>query len=385
MSVVSIVVVPLALISCLYSPPPAYVTSDFPTTVTAQGKRIKSGIDHLASIIAAHLLEWDTSPAFVELAIFACDDAPAIAETVNSFCVQNLGAPVARGLFHQSSIGSVTGVTLEDGCSVVIKAHQPERSRQFLQEIVRIQSYLSDNSGLAPRVLAGPLPLGQGLAIVEVFADIGVKADAHRPEIRCALAGGLHGLVEMCDSFVKTTSLGPGVLASAGDALWPTPHSKLFDFVATSRGAEWIDEIAALAHERMIPVGRRVIGHGDWRQEHVRFLGNAPVVAFDWDSLCYEHEPALLGTVTHGFCADWSCTDHRQAPTLDEARAFIRNYEEARGKMFSTDERRLCGACFAYACAYTARCGHAGGKDEREMPGTFQHLAWNERISLLDL
>ena len=147
-----------------------------------RGKRMKSGIDHLASIIAAHLLEWDTSPAFVELAIFACDHAPAIAETVNSFCVQNLGAHVARGLFHQSSIGSVTGVTLEDGRSVVIKAHQPERSRQFLQEIVRIQSYLSDNSGLAPRVLAGPLPLGQGLATVEVFADIGAKADAHRPE-----------------------------------------------------------------------------------------------------------------------------------------------------------------------------------------------------------
>jgi len=92
-----------------------------------------------------------------------------------------------------------------------------------------------------------------------------------------------------------------------------------------------------------------------------------------------------MGTVTHGFCADWSCTDHRQAPTLDEARAFVRDYEEARGKMFSTDERHLCGACFAYACAYTARCGHASGKDEREMSGTFQHLVWNERISLLDL
>jgi hypothetical protein len=350
-----------------------------------RGKRMKSGIDHLASIIAAHLLEWDTSPAFVELAIFAFDDAPAIAESINSFCVRNLGVPVARGLFHQSSIGSVTGVTLEDGRSVVIKAHQPERSRQFLQEVLRIQSHLSDRSGLAPRVLAGPLPLGQGLAIVEMFAGTGAKADAHRPEIRCALAAGLHGLVQMCDPFVKTTSLGPGVLASAGDALWPTPHSKLFDFVATSRGAEWIDEIAALAHERMIPVGRRVIGHGDWRQEHVRFIGNTPVVAFDWDSLCYEHEPALLGAVTHGFCADWSCTDHRQAPTLDEARAFVRDYEEARGKMFSTDERRLCAACFAYACTYTARCGHAGGKDEREMRGTFQHLVWNERISLLDL
>jgi len=135
----------------------------------------------------------------------------------------------------------------------------------------------------------------------------------------------------------------------------------------------------------MAPAGRRVIGHGDWRQEHVRFIGNEPVVAFDWDSLCCELEPALVGAAAHGFCADWSRADRRQAPTLEEARAFKSAYEEARGTMFSSDERRLCGAAFAYACAYTARCGRAGGADERTMDGTFQHLVWNEREKLLDL
>ena len=53
--------------------------------------------------------------------------------------------------------------------------------------------------------------------------------------------------------------------------------------------------------------------------------------------------------------------------------------------MFSANERRLCGAAFTYACAYTARCGHAGGADERKRDGTFQHLVWNEREKLLDL
>lgn len=105
--------------------------------------------------------------------------------------------------------------TLEDGRSVVIKVHQPERSRQFLAEIVRIRSYLSVRGGIATKVLAGPLPLGRGLAIVQAFADIGAKADAHRPEIRSALAGGLHTSVQMCAPLAETTSLGPGVLASA--------------------------------------------------------------------------------------------------------------------------------------------------------------------------
>jgi Phosphotransferase enzyme family len=342
-------------------------------------------IDHLASVIAAHLREWDTSPPFVELAIHASDDAVVIAQAIDRFCRQHLGAPVAKGLFHQSSIGSVTGVTLADGRSVVIKAHQPERSYQSLVEVVRIQSYLAASGVFATEVLAGPLPLGRGLAIVEPFTDVGAKADADRPEIRRALAEGLHTLVRTCDPLVATTTLEPGWIAGAGEALWSTPHSKLFDFSATSRGAEWIDEIAALARGRIAPAGRRVIGHGDWRQEHVRFVGDEPVIAFDWDSLCCGYEPALLGAAAHGFRADWSVDGRRQAPTLDEARAFKRDYEAARGQEFSADERRLCGASFAYACAYTARCGYADGGDAREQPGTFQNLLWSERVSLLEL
>jgi hypothetical protein len=341
--------------------------------------------DRLAAIVAAHLQEWEPSPPFVELAIFECADPYSIAGILNAFCMQNLGCPIAEGLFHQSSVGSVTGIVLDDGRSVVIKAHQPERSHEFLTEVVRVQSYLAEQRVLATEVVAGPLPLGRGYAIVEAFADIGSKADAHRPEIRGALAASLHAIVQTCDPLVEATSLGPGLLTSMGDALWPKPHSKLFDFAATAKGAEWIEDVAERARERMQPVGNRVIGHGDWRAEHVRFLANTPVVAFDWDSLCCEHEPALIGTIAHGFCADWSEDDIRQAPSLDEARAFVRDYERARGKLFSAEERRLCGACLAYASAYTARCSHASGRNEREMPGTFQHLVWMERGALFDL
>jgi hypothetical protein len=60
-----------------------------------------------------------------------------------------------------------------------------------------------------------------------------------------------------------------------------------------------------------------VIGHGDWRAEHVRFLAKTPVVAFDWDSLCCEREPALIGIVANGFCADFSQGDNRQALSPD--------------------------------------------------------------------
>src|SRR6516164_371329 len=104
---------------------------------------MNSGIDQLAAVVEAHLREWAPSPAFVELAIFECADAHSIAGILNSFCIQNLGSPISAGLFHQSSIGSVTGVALEDGRAIVIKAHQPDRSREFLAEVVRVQSHLA--------------------------------------------------------------------------------------------------------------------------------------------------------------------------------------------------------------------------------------------------
>ncbi len=136
----------------------------------------------------------------------------------------------------------------------------------------------------------------------------------------------------------------------------------------------------------MKSTGELVIGHGDWRAEHVRFHGNTPVVAFDWDSLCREYEPALVGHTAHAFCADWTTSTRSPAPTLDEARGFVADYESAHGSSFSGAERRLCGAAFAYSCAYTARCGHTGDAQEKQQqPGSFEALVAEEGLRLLKL
>ena len=75
------------------------------------------GIAHLTSVIAAHLREWEPSPPFVELAIFETSGPQRIAQKLDAFCEEVLGARVVRGLFYQSSIGSVTGVALSDARS----------------------------------------------------------------------------------------------------------------------------------------------------------------------------------------------------------------------------------------------------------------------------
>ena len=173
------------------------------------------GVAHLASVIAAHLREWDPSPPFVEL-VFGTRDANAIALMIDTFCGHVLGAPVAHGLFHQSSIGSVTGVALDDGRRVVIKAHQRQRSRELLVDLARIQNHLSERGLFVPKVIAGPLALGHGHAMVEPFIDVGATANARRPEVCRALAHSLRRIITACETLVASTSLGPGLLSARG-------------------------------------------------------------------------------------------------------------------------------------------------------------------------
>ena len=85
------------------------------------------------------------------------------------------------------------------------------------------------------------------------------------------------------------------------------------------------------------------------------------------------------------FCADWSRKNFDQAPTFEEARTFIADYESARGHSFTRDERRNCGAWVAYSVGYTARCGHASGADIRDQPANHQYLIAAHGVGLLDL
>jgi hypothetical protein len=338
----------------------------------------------LTDAIAASLAEWEVP--HVELAIFGTADAAQIATQFRDLCVSTLNSPPAQMIFYTASVGAVAGLELANGRRVVVKAHQPSTPRADLQEIVRLQATIEAALRLAPKVLAGPLPLGFGAATVEELVDRGTVRDGHDAVIRRELARSLHAIVECLSPLYETSSLRPHQLEDgARTELWPKPHSKLFDFAATTRGAAYIDELAAKARTRMTPVGKRVIGHCDWRAEHVRFEGDLPTVSFDWDSLHKITEPALVGSAAHMFCADWSKDHHIQAPTLEEARSFVSEYEAARGRSFTRAERTLCGASFVFSVAYTCRCGHATGVDARDVPGNFQHLLATEGERMFEL
>jgi hypothetical protein len=319
-------------------------------------------------VITAWMAQWETH--FVEPAVFGTTDPEHIASLMDKFCQKELGAAIADYLFYESSIGAVCGVHLKDDRRVVVKVHQPSRSLDFLQAVVQVQHYLLGHGYPCPRPLLDPQPLALGLATTEELIDEGVYRQAGDPGIRRCMAEMLARLLHL----TRTPEDLPDVSLPALDArlpagvIWPSPHSKLFDFEATAHGAEWIDDIACQAQAiKLSGVGKMVLGHIDWGVKHFRFLGESVRVIYDWDSLTFEKEPVIVGHASKYFPYTEFFGEARQA-TEEEEHAFLAEYEAARGKPFTREEYRTLTAAKIYGLAYGARCEHALHPHESSYP-----------------
>jgi hypothetical protein len=275
---------------------------------------------------------------------------------LDAFCRAHLGSGVLRREFSASSVGSVHGLRLRDGRRVVVKVYRPEVDVVHLGAVARVQARLAEGGFPAPLPLLAPTPLANGIAIVETLLDRGAWADAHDPGVRAAVAAGLAELIDRARPVAGLRSW-----RETYEGLWRRPHDRRFDFAATAHGAEWIDELAALGRRRLDEndEGPRVVGHGDWRVEHLRFAGGALSAVYDWDSLAVAPAPIFAGAAAHQFTADWSIAGHACTPAFEESLAFLDDFEAARGTPFSRRERRLAHAAFVAALAYSARCGHS--------------------------
>ena len=275
---------------------------------------------------------------------------------VDALCEAELGSPVARTLFEAESIARVHAVELADGRAVVVKLLREEAA--YLAAEQDVQRALAASGYPAPKPLFGPRVLNGRLAVGEELLAGGAVPDAHDPVVRAQIAGELARFVEVCRPFAGAPELQRGFFVPAPGALWPRPHDVRFDFIGTAHGAEWIDDLAEeVVAER--DAGERVLGHADWRAEHLRFDGARLVAVYDWQSLSVAGEPALAGYAAHGFTADWSASPPPPVPSPEEALGFLADYEAARGAPFSDAERASARAALVYAAAYGARCEHS--------------------------
>lgn len=296
-----------------------------------------------AAAIGAYHVGW--GGPWVEDEIFGTRKPEAVADAF----AQLVGSQPVETVFYEVSVGVVAGLVLADGRRVVAKAHRPNVPLAYLEASTAVQRTLADAGLPVPRPLAAPQRFGHGHATIEELLDVGERRDGHDPAVRTAMARLLARVVECAP---PVDGLGTGTLGERAE-LWPEPHSKLFDFEATRDGTEWIDEFASRA--RSLPVGDPVVGHGDWSVKHFRFVGDEVSAVYDWDSLVYADEPRIVGQAAATYTATWYLPVTVLA-TPDEARAFVAEYEEARGRGFTPTERRRLAHTAAYVVAYGARC-----------------------------
>ncbi|HUQ00935.1 MAG TPA: phosphotransferase [Kofleriaceae bacterium] len=327
----------------------------------------------LTAAIATHLATWDEP--VVEPVIFG-DPAPStIATAFETLVATQLRTTVVDAVFYQSSVGAVAGVVLADGRRVVVKAHAPHVKVARLAAMQDTMRALARTGFPCPTPVGDVAPIGRGAhATIETLIDAGEVRDGYDPVVRRELARRLAELVAVADVTPAREALGASWFSGLPDGvIWPRPHSALFDFAATTAGAAWIDAFGARA--RAVPRhGRRVIGHFDWRAEHVRFAGDQIVVAYDWDSLHVDLEPVVVGAAAHAFTANWEREDAAAAPSVDDMRAFVADYEAARGAPFDRAERRTLAGALVFTTAYTARCVHANWPNSKPRARAFVEL-----------
>jgi hypothetical protein len=310
----------------------------------------------------------------IEGIVFGTRDAVEIGWLLDEFCVSELGSPIAEVLFHQTSVGAVFGLILGDGRRVVVKVHQPRETFARLQVIREVQDELFEAGLPCPQPLLGPVVLGNGHATVEALLDIGELRDTHDPRCRRLIAEALAWHLELTSARPVPAALAGGWSLLDGDRLWPTrAHSPIFDFDATSAGAEWIDAIGAQARAAIDPTARRIAGHSDWSGKHFRFADGAITAIYDWDSLAVRSETALVGVAAMTHTTRFDLPDVPRFPTPDEMREFIEEYSTARSAPLTVQERRQIAAHGLLLAAYTARCEHCGleGYDASADPTSF--------------
>lgn len=305
-----------------------------------------------------------TDPRDVELArlILGSDSTEEIAARVEGYCQMHLGREIESCLEVTQSVGSVFSLRLDDGSTVVLKAHLLRGARlgmpstlESLDAVYSIQSAMAQDGLPCANVIRSPVAFEPGAMVAMERLETTCTADAHQPAVRRAMAESLADFVRRAEPFRGLPHL-PRVQLPA-DRLLPPPHNPQFNLELP--GGEWIDARAREARAQIEALGESlVVAHTDYSAANVRVSEGQVTAIFDFDSVALVDEMrCLAGTALHftyqprspGWC--WAGPE--------EAIAFIDDYARARGRPLSPIERLRLSACAIYGMAYTARCEHA--------------------------
>jgi hypothetical protein len=272
-------------------------------------------------------------------------------DEVAAWCARWLGAQPTSVLFEVAHLSSVTGLRLGDGREVVIKVRPPAAR---LQACVHVQRHLWAAVFPCPEPLAGPHPLGTMAATAEAFVPGGTRLAPGVDSPRL-FAEALAELVRLAPPVTALPTLAPPLAWVFWDhdqpGTWPLPDDRDDDL---NRHPEptWLEEVGRRVRYRLAQCCQPpVVGHADWEEPNLRWIDRRLHVVHDWDSVVSRPEAVLAG-VAAAVCPAFGGPG---TATLEESDAFLRAYEQVRGRPWSVDEWQLCWAAGLWIRAYNAK------------------------------
>jgi len=277
--------------------------------------------------------------------------------------VARLKVPYGGALFATKSVGATFGIVLEDGESVVLKLFNRYFAHTELSAVHRCMAMATAQGYPAPRMRSELFEASPGVwGAFYAYVD-GEQRDAHEPVVRRELARSLAELTALlspCDA---------AELPLAGvrrESLWPPPFRLRAQAKIDNDDSRFIDAHGAAAQRAVQKSGLPLTAaHLDWGVRNVRFRDGAVCAVYDWDSLHAASEAECAGQAAAQFTAQWDFPA-RLTPTPDEAGAFFEEYQSARGKKFSPEERAVAAASAHYLVAWVAYNEFADGVPEGE-------------------
>ena len=302
-------------------------------------------------------------PFDVKLAewIFGAADPLAIARRVEWFCRDRLGCGVTSCEDFVQSVGAVFVLGLDSGDRIVLKFHVLGEGRlgatgtlAALTAVYDVQDKLAKVAVPCAAVVHPPIAWEGGAVAAMAYLDGTGAEDSREPRVRRAMAGMLAEIARVAAPLRDTPFL---PLSRPPDGLWPVPHNVLFDLATP--GGEWIDHRARLARSVLDASSPApILFHTDFSAANVRVRDGRVCAIYDMDSVALIDEMGgLAATAVHH---TYTGAEQESRTTREQARAFVAEYEVARGRALTDLERERLNAAAIYAMAYTARCEHSG-------------------------
>jgi hypothetical protein len=281
------------------------------------------------------------------------DVTPELPSWVSEWCERELGASPAGVLLSSVSMAHVVAVELTDGRTIVLKA-RPAADARRAAACVAAQHALAERGFPCPRPLTGVSRASDRVVHAEewrpggeIERDTGEEAARRSARLFAELAALLEHVVSEppapSPEWVRWDHEGPGLFP-------PNPrHDSLAARTTLPRVIENTARraLGRLRHARL----RSVLGHADWEAQNLRWHEDKPRAVYDWDSLAWLPEPALVGAAAGAFAS-------AEVPTLAplaSSEAFFEAYAQARGRAFAAEEEQVAWAASLWTALHNAR------------------------------